>query len=511
MKTTARIMLLLLALAASAFGQGNTGSSTSTDISRGNGLRIPQYRTVGSATTTNYYVDPAGSDSNNCMASGAASACLTVQGALNKIPKLLRNNVTVNVAAGTYAGFIVSGFMADNGLQQTTGGLLIQGALANSTLASGSATGTATGGSAGSGSTFGTLVNSGAGWTDGDLVGRIITTASPTNTEFMISANTSTTITIDGTWTTPTGSTTYTIQDPSVVVNTGVSLPATGLSAALANQAAILFTNNNMTYRDGAIALRYMNVAPTTAGVAGVATEDGSSIQLTSMQVRPTGTTVAAIRGPTFSFTAQGGLVAVTKSDIAPLNSLNAAVQFSAGGTVSFLQSNIRTTSANTTSAISMSALTSRLRLVSSTSITGYQSGIALPASGMPTVVVSNVVLTCSGAGTGITLGSATGANVGSVGFSTITALAISGCDIGILASGLSSLDVTSMTGSTTTVGIRANRGAYVTYSKAGVTLTAGGDDWQVNTSEIVGEFADISTNLCASSLANGARICTRP
>ncbi len=55
---------------------------------------------TGSSTTL--YVDGAlGADANACTASGA-SACLTLQGAIDKIPLFLSGPVTINVAAGTY-------------------------------------------------------------------------------------------------------------------------------------------------------------------------------------------------------------------------------------------------------------------------------------------------------------------------------------------------------------------------------------------------------------------------
>ncbi len=45
-----------------------------------------------------WFVDPAGSDSNSCLAAGAANACLTLAGAIGKAS----SGDTINVAAGTY-------------------------------------------------------------------------------------------------------------------------------------------------------------------------------------------------------------------------------------------------------------------------------------------------------------------------------------------------------------------------------------------------------------------------
>ncbi len=47
---------------------------------------------------SSWYVDPAGNDSNTCTAPGAASACLTLQAAINKAAA----SDTIHVAAGTY-------------------------------------------------------------------------------------------------------------------------------------------------------------------------------------------------------------------------------------------------------------------------------------------------------------------------------------------------------------------------------------------------------------------------
>jgi hypothetical protein len=261
------------------------------------GISAPNVVQTTSGALT-FYVDAAsGNDSNACTSSGAG-ACLTIQKALNKIPKMLRDQVTVSIAAGTYAGFIVSGFMADEGFQQTTGGLLINGALTNSTLASGSATGTATGGSAGSNQTFATLIDPGGAWTTNDLTGRFLCTSNNTICP-VIESNSSTTITIVGTtalgWAAPVGGvTTYQIRDPSVIVNTSATLPPSPFIAAIASRAGVIALDNSPSARDGMITFQNMRISPSTGG--GFELGGTAAYLLNQVQVRPTASNARGIR-----------------------------------------------------------------------------------------------------------------------------------------------------------------------------------------------------------------------
>jgi len=82
------------------------------------------------------YVDPTGSDANACTAIGTA-ACLTVNGALAKLPKFINHNAVVNVAAGTYAPFTIGAFTIMGGVSLS----IIGAALAPTTVPSGTTTG----------------------------------------------------------------------------------------------------------------------------------------------------------------------------------------------------------------------------------------------------------------------------------------------------------------------------------------------------------------------------------
>ena len=63
------------------------------------GLAVLLLLGSSAAQAADWYVDPAGNDGNTCMAPGAATACLTLQAAINKASA----TDTIHVAAGTYA------------------------------------------------------------------------------------------------------------------------------------------------------------------------------------------------------------------------------------------------------------------------------------------------------------------------------------------------------------------------------------------------------------------------
>ncbi len=229
---------------------------------------------------TLYVNGSTGSDLNaSCFATGAG-ACSTIQGALNKAPKYLRHQLTVNVAAGNYAGFTVSGFVIDPGTQRVNAGILINGALANVTPTTGSASGTATGGTAGSGSTFGTLVDSGATWTINDtaLVGKlvVITGGTGSGQVRVITSNTATTLNVAGTWTATTGTSTYVIQSPSVIITSAAAaIPKPQTGAEIAAAGIQLLDNVTVGSR-----ITIENIAVSIAATQGVITSSTGTVEL---------------------------------------------------------------------------------------------------------------------------------------------------------------------------------------------------------------------------------------
>lgn len=189
--------------------------------------------TIISATTAalTLYVDPTGSDANACTASGT-SACATINGAVAKIPHRILHDVTVNIAAGTYAeevnlaeGQRLEGVNTATAASYRAIRVNFTGAaLATYTPAAGNSTGTFTAPTRSGG--FVTVTDASQSLTTDSLRGRFITFTGTGAGTFVISENTGTTITFLSSGTLPVTSTAYTLKTPSVIV--------TGAAAKLA-------------------------------------------------------------------------------------------------------------------------------------------------------------------------------------------------------------------------------------------------------------------------------------
>lgn len=511
-----RFLLLFSLISAGAFAQDSALGPTSGGISRGNFLRIPDYRTPGTGLQT-YFVATTGSDSNNCQVSG--SPCLTIQGALNKVPKLLRDQVTISITAGTYGGFTISGFTYDTSIQTATGGLLIDGALATSTLATGSATGTAAGAgqSAGSGSTFGVLCDSGATWTVNDLRGRFLTTALPTNTALAISSNTATCITVVGLMVLPVAAqTTYTVQDPSVILNTAVSIPANPINAASANRAAIECADNQITYRANAIVIR--NLRTSNAAGSGIEISDTSAYRLTNVQLRPSGAAVSGLLIDTLVSTAMDGALSIANSDVS--TSSSGAVVIAAGGTFTSAGTLFRNAGSaslglnlGNTGAVAITIGTSEMLTLgqSAGAAVALQSG---SIGDFSSAFTDNRISCAAASASGIFIGptSITSTITGAGGsLSTITNTNIITCNIGLSVVGpRSNADVTSMTGAAAVTGFSVTLGGLVTFAKAGTTITAGTNEVNLDSGGATAAFADIVAGTCLATAPQSSRVCGR-
>jgi hypothetical protein len=168
-------------------------------------LVVDQPATTNSLATKaaiNLYVDATGSDSNPGT---QALPLLTIQAALDKVPKTIRHPVTINVGAGNFKGATVDGFSFNAITTEVGAWLNIVGTLVTATVATGVTTGVVASATLGSTITYGTLVCTGAGWTINDLKGKLVDVviSGSLKTTYLISSNTADTITIVGSWISP--------------------------------------------------------------------------------------------------------------------------------------------------------------------------------------------------------------------------------------------------------------------------------------------------------------------
>ncbi len=188
-------------------------------------IRIDGVYTHTNAATV-LYVAPTGLDSNPGT---ALLPFLTIQAAIDLIPKNVRHLVTVNVAAGNYSGFALRGFsIAPQGSVQA--GINIVSPLITATIGSGSTTGTITSKTNGSLSTpaFFVLNDSTQTWAVDALVGLIveITLGVGLGSSGTIISNTATSMEITGvSFGGATIGSGYTIKDRGAIIDTPVVLP----------------------------------------------------------------------------------------------------------------------------------------------------------------------------------------------------------------------------------------------------------------------------------------------
>lgn len=493
---------LTLLLVGAPGGQGVGGT-----VSRGNFLPIPQYRTPGDGNTVNYYVDPTGSDGNTCTTSGTG-ACLTIQGAINKIPKLIRDAVTVNVAAGTYTGFIISGFTVDNGLQQTTGGLTISGAFSTASVATGTATGTATGGTAGTTTTFGTLVDSGQSWTVNNLRGKFIFINSGTgvNQRRVISSNTGTTITITGNWTAPVnGSSVYTIQNAGASIATATTIPPSNTTGALSGGADVFIANNSINYTGGGITLSGLSISG-VASVGGVVVADPiSAVTLLQDQITTAVGAPDVYLGDSVGFANVPSHFTVTDTYMTSSGGFCVDQVGGVGGLVQSLRSMF--------DGCNYAIYTIGAYLFVQRSY-GFNCDDACFVSGIGGGNISTSQVACNAGGgrMGFSSGNTTpGTHTApelTGALLIISTTSVATCDIGVGVNGTGALaSVTSLTGTAAVSGFTLENGG-AAYFSAATTLTGTTQDININNGAVTGALSDVASGSCLGAALNGSRIC---
>jgi hypothetical protein len=231
---------------------------SSTAIAGGQGAGS-EWAAFTDADLNLYVDDTAGNDANDCTAPGA-SACATIQGALDKVPKRLRHIVTITVGPGNYAGFVVEGFEVEPAWRTSGAGMIIQGSTQPASLTMGTTAGTVFScirGGLPDPNTHSTLTDPNQNWKSGELRGRklCLTSGAAKDQCLAVEDNTNTVITVAGywadfhaDWNNCSAGDLYAITDPathlmsSVALRQGIGGRANG-QAELKDKAAIIVSN----------------------------------------------------------------------------------------------------------------------------------------------------------------------------------------------------------------------------------------------------------------------------
>lgn len=460
--------------------------------SRGDLLKDRQYRTNADL---NLFVDPTGNDTNACTSTGTA-ACLTLQGAINKAPKLLRHRITITVAAGNYAGVHISGFTIDPSIQTATAGILFDAALVNVTPATGTATGTATAGTAGSGTTYGTLTDGAQTWTINNLRGRMVTITAGTGvgTIRTVCSNTATVITICGTWTAPNGTSVYAVQTNGAIITSATSQVPNALGTVNVAGGAVQLLDNNTNAASSEITFRNIGIS---IGASSAVIANGGGTQLQILQSEIAAGVSLLTNGTFVTFTvvsyasASSAISVSTRAEAIVINSL---VSGASGGVI--VGSAAR-------------ALTSNVQFIGLTN-----ASLAYINSGsVGQVSATSVRCDCASAATSscLNVGTSTPGLVGQPGsLQVITGLDVTDCSYGVSAQSGSLIfaAATTFTGNALTYGILAGNGGKVSMPST-PAITAGTSELAIDNGAAVGTFASLpAIYACLASLATGSSIC---
>jgi len=163
---------------------------------------IPTAPVKATTAAITLYVRTTGSDSNEGLT--IATALLTIQAAIDKIPEFIRHAVVINIGAGTFTGFYLYGYHVIE-----PGQLTIKGTLGTPTI-SGKTGGTATGG------TTRQLVDAAGGWTINALRGMLVLIGSEYR---VVRNNTANTINFAGAYAATCSGKTYAIVEQKTIIN----------------------------------------------------------------------------------------------------------------------------------------------------------------------------------------------------------------------------------------------------------------------------------------------------
>lgn len=280
-----RTFALLIALCASA-AIADDGIS----VTRGDLLKRRQYVTAGALT---YYVETTGNDANACT--DVSAPCLTIDGALGKIPKEIAHPTNVQVGLGNFGAFTMTGFRirSPSSTTGTANYLAVTGTLTTPTLAQGPTSGTLTAATAASGATFATYTDGAANWAVNALQGYLLEIISGTGstvqpTAGIIVANTATVITALGP--TAANGSGYAIRDWGSFVTTPATATSNGPPGASTSTEftyCARIQNNTGAANNPLIYVTRMGFKPTCTSVLNV--RGSNRVSLTTIKTDDTG------------------------------------------------------------------------------------------------------------------------------------------------------------------------------------------------------------------------------
>lgn len=212
-----------------------------------------QWQFLEAFGATTIYVDSVnGTDSQNNGGASGASAFRTLQFAWNQLPALLSGNVTINLSNSTFTEQVTLRGKSLTGSYTITIAGTRAAALDSLTNGAGAVQGT--------GATQGTVVRNAGTWTANQRQNKMVRFTSGVNsgTTFLIDSNTSTTLTIVGTW--PNGAPGN--GDTFVVEDWGTTLNGTTLNACIVTGGQQALTLNDIYFKNNAASGYYpLNIA----------------------------------------------------------------------------------------------------------------------------------------------------------------------------------------------------------------------------------------------------------
>jgi hypothetical protein len=400
----------------------------------------------------------------------------------------VKNASAVDGGVASYPGFYISGFTCDSSLSLPDAGggggsLILDGDLVTTAANLGdTATGIATSGTAGSGSTFGTVTQTGKVFTTNALRGYLIETLAGTGSGQVrgISSNTATVITVVGTWTAPGAGTTYAIREPGWKIITSVPTPASGISAAAGGTtgAAIFVGGNNCTQRVNSIALRNVGIQ-NTDGAPALRYTDGSYLGV--LQARIVGTSNGIF----------GSTGIASRLSLTDVTYTSSATTFSAVDSDGRLSLN-RVLSYGSNKTLLLASNGVSLTMTSCEASNSTTAG-ALITEANGTISGSRFDCATSG-GVGVAIGNSPGSvtTTGTVSVSLSTNALGGTCGIGIAAVGPGAMaGVSDLTGTAATTAFLANFGGRISVS--GTTPTGGTQDVSLDNGAFVAALGDVS------------------